>query len=131
MIKRILALSAALVLTPAWSINRCTGADGKVVFQDAPCSGKGQRIDVRPSRGAAPSSSASPESASVSPTQAAPARKKEGAFGESWQRRTYLENRGLPDARAAVDHHLRKCAEQQRELASRKSRANNNLAGAT
>ncbi|OGB58422.1 MAG: hypothetical protein A2503_10065 [Burkholderiales bacterium RIFOXYD12_FULL_59_19] len=32
----IVALLAVLC-APAWAINKCTGADGKVAFQDAPC----------------------------------------------------------------------------------------------
>lgn len=40
-----LALSAA----PAWAINKCTGADGKVVYQDQPCAStdKAQEIKVK------------------------------------------------------------------------------------
>lgn len=44
------ALLAALC-APAWAINKCTGADGRVAFQDAPCSGKGQVLQVRPASG--------------------------------------------------------------------------------
>ena len=28
-------------LAPAWAVNKCTGPDGKVMFQDAPCPGTG------------------------------------------------------------------------------------------
>ena len=37
---RICAVMAATLLaaSPAWAINKCTGPDGKVVYQDAPCS---------------------------------------------------------------------------------------------
>lgn len=41
-----------LAASPAWAINKCTGADGKVVFQDAPCAGKGEALNIRPSSGA-------------------------------------------------------------------------------
>ena len=42
-------------LSPAWAINKCTDANGKVSFQDAPCVGEGEKIDVRPTtRGATP-----------------------------------------------------------------------------
>ena len=49
-------LIACLVLLSghAWAINKCTGPDGKMVFQDMPCAGKGERIDVRPASGNAP-----------------------------------------------------------------------------
>lgn len=38
MMRRALAgLAALLLATPAWAVNKCTGPDGKVAFQDAPC----------------------------------------------------------------------------------------------
>lgn len=100
MIKQVLVLAAAVLLTPAWAVNKCTGADGKVVFQDAPCSGKGEEIQIKPASGSAarPAAAAAPQNAPAA--QAAAGGKKEGAFGSSWQRKTYLEDRGLPDARA-------------------------------
>ena len=35
-------------LSPAWAINKCTDAQGKVSFQEAPCPGEGEKIEVRP-----------------------------------------------------------------------------------
>ncbi len=48
-----LSLAAiAIVVLPAWAINKCTQADGSVAFQDAPCSGgKAEAITVRPASG--------------------------------------------------------------------------------
>jgi len=46
-------LALALTCAPAWAINKCTGADGKVVFQDLPCAGQGEVIEVKPASGAA------------------------------------------------------------------------------
>lgn len=37
--KKAMFLIAALLVAPAWAVNKCTGPDGKVVFQDAPCAG--------------------------------------------------------------------------------------------
>lgn len=52
MVKAGLFLAAALLSSaPTWAINRCTGPDGKTVFQDAPCAGKGEKIEVRPASG--------------------------------------------------------------------------------
>ncbi len=50
---KIEILWAALLLatSPAWAINKCTGTDGKVAYQDAPCTGKGEKIEARPSSG--------------------------------------------------------------------------------
>jgi hypothetical protein len=44
---------AALVAlcAPAWAINKCTGPDGRMVFQDAACEGKGEKLAVRPASG--------------------------------------------------------------------------------
>jgi hypothetical protein len=40
--------------TPAWGINKCTGADGMVTYQDTPCTGKGEELNVKPANGNAP-----------------------------------------------------------------------------
>ncbi len=40
-----------LTTSPAHAINKCTGSDGKIVYQDAPCAGKGEAITVRPASG--------------------------------------------------------------------------------
>jgi hypothetical protein len=125
------ALLAALLLaaSPAWAINKCKGPDGKVSFQDAPCTGQGEKIEVHPASGyAAPATAAAPGQKAAAPASQA---QKEGVFGESWQRRTYLENRGVPDARAAIDNHQRQCDAKQAALAQQKRYTNNNLAGAT
>ncbi|WP_312305162.1 DUF4124 domain-containing protein [Pulveribacter sp.] len=45
------ALLACLPSIPAHAVNKCTGPDGKVVYQDAPCAGKGEAITVRPASG--------------------------------------------------------------------------------
>ena len=38
---RYAACALALgLLAPAWAINKCTDAQGKVSFQDAPCAGQ-------------------------------------------------------------------------------------------
>ncbi len=137
MIKPTIFLAAALTaVMPSWAINKCIGPDGKVAFQDAPCAGQGQKIDVKPASGNAPKSinAATASGPAVAPATAAapaPAKKKEGAFGESWQRRTFLENRGVPDAEAAVYAHRKSCEQKQADLRSRQGYANNNLAGAT
>ena len=55
-------MAALMVCAPSWAVNKCTGPDGKVSFQDAPCSGKGEALTVRPSGGA-------PSAAPLAPTQ--------------------------------------------------------------
>lgn len=129
MLKQVVFALAAVVMVPAFAIIKCVGADGKTVFQDVPCAGQGQKIDVKPASGNATATSPLPPHAGL-PSGAA-GDKKEGAFGERWQRRTYLENRGVPDARTAISSHQAQCDSQQRSLAAKKGSATNNLAGAT
>jgi len=137
MIKQALVLAAVVAFTPVWAINKCVGADGKVSFQDGPCPGKGGAIEVKPASGSAAPQTVTSTATSVdaqegaAAAEAGHAKKKEGAFGESWQRRTWLEQSGLPGTRADIDNHQRRCAQQQQNLAAQKARANNNLAGAT
>ncbi|WP_148237989.1 DUF4124 domain-containing protein [Alicycliphilus denitrificans] len=128
---RVFALAGALTCAQAWAINKCTGADGKVVFQDAPCAGRGEVLNVRPASGHANMARPADVGAPQAAQPATPAAKKEGAFGESWQRRTYLENRGIPDAQAASYRHKQDCEKKLADLRAQQSSANNNLAGAT
>jgi Domain of unknown function (DUF4124) len=48
----IIAAALLLAAAPAHAVNKCTGPDGKVSFQDAPCEGKGEAVKVRPASGA-------------------------------------------------------------------------------
>lgn len=50
-IKSAILLATVVGVAPAWAVNKCTGADGAVVFQDAPCAGKGETLTVRPGSG--------------------------------------------------------------------------------
>jgi hypothetical protein len=57
--KVYLVLACAIAMgSPAWAINKCTGPDGKVTFQEAACdaSGKSEQMQVKPASGAGPSS---------------------------------------------------------------------------
>lgn len=65
MFKQTIFLTAALLLAPAWAINKCKGADGKVVFQDVPCAGQGEKLDVRPASGHSVSAAAGETQARV------------------------------------------------------------------
>lgn len=71
------ALALALLAPPAWAVNKCTGADGRVTFQDAPCAGRGEALDIRPASGMAPPARAQtappPPAAAVAPAPAPPA----------------------------------------------------------
>jgi hypothetical protein len=52
-IRAVLVALTCVAVVPAWAVNKCTGADGAVVFQDAPCQGKGEALTVRPASGKA------------------------------------------------------------------------------
>lgn len=103
----IRSLGCALILgflAPAWAINKCTDADGKVSFQDAPCTGKGEKIEVRPAiKGAAP-------------VQTPRSTAKEGAFGASWRRKHHLQTQALPQMRAAIERNQQECAAPSEEV---------------
>src|SRR3989344_4026753 len=88
--KPIRCAACALVLgflAPAWAVNKCTDADGKVSFQDGPCLGQGEKIEVKPAMQGA------------TPVPPGPSTAKEGAFGPTWQRKHYLQNQGVPQGR--------------------------------
>ncbi len=90
-------------LAPAWAINKCTDANGKVSFQDAPCIGQGEKIEVRPAMQGA------------TPIPPSPSTAQEGAFGPSWQRKNQLQSQGIPQARAAIERNQRECAATPQE----------------
>ena len=106
-------------LAPAWAINKCTDAGGKVSFQDAPCPGRGETIEVRPAmEGATP----------IAPP---PSTAKEGAFGPAWQRKNQLQSQGIPQARAALERNERECAAPPSEAVARTGPLRNTLAPGT
>lgn len=62
MFKQTLFLLAALLTVPVWAVNKCTGADGKVSFQDAPCSGgKAETLRIQSSADSSTSKTAAGE----------------------------------------------------------------------
>ena len=65
-IKSYLLLSAALLTSQAWAVNKCTGADGKVSYQEAPCAGNGQTLNVRTTSSTAAANSQSEAQARLS-----------------------------------------------------------------
>ena len=49
----------AMLATPAWAINKCTGPDGKVAFQDAPCpDGRGEKLHIHAAPAPGPNAAA-------------------------------------------------------------------------
>ena len=130
------ALGLALV-APVWAINKCTGADGKVVFQDAPCiqGARAEELTVRPASGRAPRAqpavAGDPVSGASKPQTEAERIDAQVAASQKSRRKRELEERWVPDAQADIERSQAQCDKQLKELQAKKSSANNNLAGAT
>lgn len=129
---------ASLCCSPAWAINKCTGPGGGVVFQDAPCAGKGETLIVRPSTGhAARAPQVDPVAQDADGVQSAKpqteAQRIERQIAESQKKRKIveLEARLVPDAEAAISRNRSECDQKMKALQAKKALANNNLAGAT
>lgn len=128
-------LIAAALLTvlcaPAWAVNKCTGADGKVVYQDAPCAGKGEVLIVTPAagRGAAPGASAPvPAARPMSEAQRIDA---QVAASQRERHLRDVETLFVPQAAWAVDRHRRACEQEQSDLAAGQYKFRQNLYGKT
>lgn len=139
--RRLLVLAVALACSgSSWAINKCVGPDGKVAFQDAPCTGRGEVLDVRPASGRAPSPP--PPAAvlnSVEPVVGAPTSKPQSeveriegevAKSQKARRKRDLEVVAIPNARLALRQHTDACSRQQAQIQSKKRSAANNMAGA-
>ena len=44
---KVLTLAAAMATAPAWAVNKCTGPDGKISYQETPCAGQGGELKIR------------------------------------------------------------------------------------
>ncbi len=139
--RKLLVMAIALACAgPTWAINKCTGPDGKVAFQDAPCAGRGETLDVRPASGRAPSPQPpAAVSNSAEPAAATPASKPQSeveriegevAKSQKARRKRDLEVVAIPNARLALRQHTDACSRQQAQIQSRKRSAANNMAGA-
>jgi hypothetical protein len=42
---RAMLSAALLVASPAWAVNKCVGADGKIIWQDTPCAGDSKNLN--------------------------------------------------------------------------------------
>lgn len=126
-----LFLAALVAAAPAWAINKCTGADGKVVFQDAPCTGKGESVTVRPASGSSARTVASTDTPGQKPLTEAQRIEQQVAESQKERRLRELTQREVPRAEAAVQQNLSACAEEQESLKSGQYRYVQNLYGKT
>lgn len=118
--KACLIAAVFLLQSPAWAVNKCTGPGGGVSFQDAPCTGSGDKITVKPASGLA--------NPTAETTQTRTRAQLETLQNERMRREKWF---AMNDARKALDDQRTQCAEEQKQLAGTKNRSNNNLAGAT
>lgn len=128
------AIVGSALTSPAWAINKCSQPDGSFAFQDAPCAGKGEALNVRPASGRARSLEEMPISeGEPAPKRQTEAQRIEGKVAASQKERRLkeLEVRLVPDADAAVYRGRDQCARDMKALQAKKTLANNNLAGAT
>jgi hypothetical protein len=124
----------AVINSPAWAVNKCS-IDGKTVFQDALCPGKGEAIKVRPASGSAPAPASDASAAGVlatnkpvSEAQRIEARVKES---QNSRRKTELQERLVPNTMQSIWLQRQGCDREFEALRNKKRLANNNLAGAT
>lgn len=124
MIRAISLISIALLSHSAWAINKCTGPDGKFVFQDMPCLGKGETIVVKPSTGAGPL---------VKPGGITEAARLDALTAESQKdrRRWELREQMIPVAQRDIAQHKYKCEQTQQSLAAGQYQYVQNLYGKT
>lgn len=119
------ATACLMLAAPVWAINKCTGTDGKVSFQDAPCaSGTGEKVEVRLSSSGVDTAAADrPAPAASAASATAAASRKEGAFGPSWRRKTDLEQRLIREARSDLQTHQQRCEADLRDLSTNRTQA--------
>jgi hypothetical protein len=122
-----------LLCVPALAINKCTGADGRTVFQDTPCQGKGEILDVKPAAGRAlPASTAGAEATSGGrSTTEAQRIEAQVLFSQKERRRRDLETIETLQAAGALDTHRRGCEQEQKSLSSEQYKYRQNLYGKT
>ena len=136
--KLIIATALLLSSMGAWAVNKCTGPDGKVSFQDAACPGTGQALQIKPASGSG-KPAAPPPTAAPAATSAPEARQQTEAqritaqveASKAARRKTELETLLVPNAQSFVNSQISRCDAEIQALKNKKSLANNNLAGAT
>ena len=125
----------ATLCAPAFAINKCTGLDGKISFQDAACDGKTEKLDVKPASGKAPANIATNDGTlqanATRPMTEAQKIEAQIAASQGDRRKRELELRLVPDAFTAINQQRTQCDRELKVLQDRKARASNNLAGAT
>lgn len=131
--KSIVFASALLALcAPVMAITKCTGADGKVSFQDAPCAGKSEAVNIRPASG--PGRAAEPAAAAASGAKRqTESQRLDASVAASVKERRLadVQNIYYPQAIGSIDQHRRACVQEQADMKSGQFRYVQNLYGKT
>jgi len=135
-ISTAIAVSALLLALPAQAINKCTQADGSVVFQDAPCRGKGEALVVKPASGyAAPrAAEPGPEAGAhgVAPSSSnVQAMEERMAASQREREARNIEQQSLPIAEHNIRQFLDRCKLEQDRLRQEQYAYVQNLYGKT
>lgn len=120
--KRIFILSAVLLISPAWAVNKCVNSAGEVVYQAAPCGGADKSSEVAIRKGPIPSVQAPDEETEQLKAKVGDM-ERERRIGEISRQIASLENQ-VSAYRGAMSDELAR-------LRYKKEYAANNLAGAT
>lgn len=130
--KSLLAAAVlAALCAPAGAINKCTGPDGKVAYQNEPCmTGKSEQLTVRPApvRAPLPQSASSSGKAPMTEAQRIEAKVTQS---QNERRKRDLEEIYVPQAEVAIERHRASCADKQSQLAAAQYQYKQNLYGKT
>lgn len=122
-----LFLCANAYFAPVWAVNKCTGPDGKVTFQDAPCNGKGEMLVIKPASGPG----TLPDPAENAKNTVVQRMEATVAASQKQRRLSEVETIYLPQSQVAVEQHRRSCEQEQKDLASGQFKYVQNLYGKT
>lgn len=127
-----IAVAAMAGTAPAWAVNKCV-VDGQTVFQDASCPGKGEAITVKPASGSARPAVTEPSGTDTAVKPMTEAQRIESKVKQSQdaRRKADLETRIVPGTENEIERHRAQCDREYQALQAKKTKANNNLAGAT
>lgn len=117
-------LSLVLLVAPAWGVNKCVTADGKTIYQSAPCAGveKSSEITIQKA----------PQVPTHSEADTAELKRIRETAGALERERTIKEKeKHISQLEGRIFDHRQDMNREIAVLKAKKMAANNNLAGAT
>ena len=112
---------------PVWAVNKCTGPDGKVTFQDAQCAAKGETLVIKPASGLG----TLPDTAGNTKNTIVQRMEATVAASQKQRRLSEVETIYLPQSQLVMEQHRRSCEQEQKDLASGQFKYVQNLYGKT